>query len=179
MHQISVNGNPVRINDQRPIGSQVLITAGFEPADEHILIESAKLGSRLISLDEAIHLRGNERFYAFRTGEVFTFTVDGHGFQWGEVEIAEPKLREFANLSEDEVFVLDRANTEPQILTASDKVGLGAAGTEHLRTQKRLVNVFYDDVPKLIPRGTYTTEQLIALFGVQAGYLLNLESKGG
>ena len=32
---------------------------------------------------------------------------------------------------------------------------------------------------KTIPRGTYTTEQLIQVLGVEAGYLLNLVNRNG
>ena len=49
------------------------------------------------------------------------------------------------------------------------------AGTEHLRIGKRLVTVYLDnEVEKRIPSGTYTTEELISVLGVEAGYLLNV-----
>lgn len=179
--QISVNSISVHTNERRTTGSQVLVMAGFEPVNEHILIEGAKIGSRLISLDEEIDINADAitRFYAFRTGEVFTFTVNGHGFQWGREEITEAELRELSNVPEDDVFIFERGDAEPRILVASDKVSLGDHGTEHLKTEKRMVTVIYDDVPKQIHRGTYTTEALLSIFGVQTGYLLNLADEHG
>lgn len=176
MHQIIINGNSLRINALGNSGSQILAIAGFEPVDEHILIKAAKVGSRLISLDEVIELHSDvaARFYAFRTGEIFTFTVNGHGFQWGRNEISEAELREFANVPEDDVFILEQGDADPRILVASDMVALCDTGTEHLKTEKRLITVFYDDAAKQITRGTYTTEELMTIFVVQAGYLLNL-----
>jgi hypothetical protein len=53
---------------------------------------------------------------------------------------------------------------------------LGKVG-EH--TDKKLVEVFIDDVEKEIPRGTYTTEQLLTLLEVKPGYLLNLLDEKG
>lgn len=179
--EITVNGRSIRLEDREPIGSQVLAEAGLEPVDEHILIQRVKIGSRLISLDERVDLRGAgvERFYAFRTGEAFMFTMNEHGFQWGRSAITEPEIREFVGVPDDEVIVQERADEEPRILGAADRVDLCASGTEHLRTEKRLATVFVDNVEKHIPRGVYTTEELIVVLGVQAGYLLNLATDNG
>lgn len=180
-HKILVNGALISIVDPHPTGSEILAEAGFEPVDEHVLIEREKIGSRLISLDQRIEIHGGEvaRFYAFRTGEVFTFTVNDHGFQWGKGIIMETEIREIARVAEEDILVLDRGNDEPQIFQASDKVQLCSTGTEHLRTERRLVKVFIDNVEKEIPRGFYTTEELISILKVQAGYLLNLATNDG
>jgi hypothetical protein len=180
--EIVVNGRSISITNAKPTGSEILAEAGFEPVDEHVLIEREKIGSRLISLDQRIEIHGGgevARFYAFRTGEVFTFTVNDHGFQWGKKIITETEIREIARVAEEDVLVLDRGNDEPQILQASDKVELCSTGTEHLRTERRLVKVFIDNVEKEIPRGFYTTEELISILKVQAGYLLNLATNDG
>jgi Multiubiquitin len=180
-HEIVVNGRSVEIAGHNQTGRQVLADAGCEPVEDFVLIEAAKLGSRLISLDETITLRAGEvhRFFAFRTGEVFTFTVDEHGFQWGRKKITEPELREIAHVVPDDVLVLERGHNEPRILHTDDYVELSAPGTEHLRTERRFVEVFLDNVPKEIPRGVYTTEELMAVLKVPPGYLLNLAEKDG
>jgi|HubBroStandDraft_3_1064219.scaffolds.fasta_scaffold984764_1 hypothetical protein len=54
---------------------------------------------------------------------------------------------------------------------------VGELGGEH--TDKKFVEVFIDDVRKEIPRGTYTTEQLLTLLQVTPGYLLNLLDEKG
>jgi hypothetical protein len=178
---IIVNGRLVRIADPEPIGSQILAEAGFEPTDEHVLIARARIGSRLISLDERVPLGGDEdhRFYAFRNGEVFMFTINEHGYQWGKGTITEPELRELGRVPEGDVLFLESDHDEPRILAGNDIVRLSAAGTEHLRTERRLIEVFLNGVPKEIPRGTYTTEELITSLGVEPGYLLNLAEKDG
>ncbi|MFQ5745167.1 MAG: multiubiquitin domain-containing protein [Acidobacteriota bacterium] len=53
-----MNGRSVRLTDREPVGSQVLAETGFEPFDKHVLIQRVKFGSRLISLDERVDLRG-------------------------------------------------------------------------------------------------------------------------
>jgi len=47
------------------------------------------------------------------------------------------------------------------------------------QSHKKSVEVFIDDVEKEIPRGTYTTEQLLTLLEVKPGYLLNLLDEKG
>ncbi len=179
--EITVNGRSVLLTNVEPIGSQILAEAGFEPVDEHVLIERGKIGSQLISLDERVDLRSIDvaRFYAFRTGEVFTFTVNEHGFQWGRSSITEPELREFAGVPDEDVLIQEEGDDEPRILNPADRVELGTSGTEHLKTEKRLVTVFVDNIEKHIPRGIYTTEELLVVLEVQPGYLLNLATDTG
>jgi hypothetical protein len=179
--EITVNGHSVVLTDTEPTGSQILAEAGFEPVDEHVLIEKVKIGSRLVSLDERVDPKSVDgaRFYAFRTGEVFTFTVNEHGYQWGRPSITEPELREFAGVPDEDVLVQEEGDDEPRFLNPADRVELGASGTEHLKTEKRLVTVFVDNIEKRIPRGTYTTEELLVVLEVQAGYLLNLATATG
>jgi hypothetical protein len=109
---------------------------------------------------------------------VFQFTIDGRGYEWGAPKITEPELRRIAGVDEEEVLVLERDGEEIH-LDADDIVGLGDSGTEHLRTVKRFVTVYLDGVEKKIPRRTYTTEELIRLLGVEAGYLLNVVNAQG
>jgi hypothetical protein len=44
---------------------------------------------------------------------------------------------------------------------------------------EKLIDDFIDDVEKEIPRGTYTTEELLTLLEVKPGYLLNLLNDKG
>src|ERR1019366_7652056 len=111
----------------------------------------------VISLDERVSLAGRiAQFFAFHTGEMFSFTVNEHSFQWGRKIITEAEIRELADVPQDDVLVLGRRDGEPRVLAAGDEVDLGKPGTEHLRTEKRLVEVFIDNLPKEIPRGVYT-----------------------
>jgi Multiubiquitin len=172
----TVNRRAFQFADPVPDGRQILSAAGFAPADEHVLIQRLPHGTRSIGLDEPVDLReeGREAFDAFRSDRVFTFTVDGGGYEWGAAVITEPQLRELAAVALDAVLLLERQDEPDRELGPGDAVNLGAGGTERLRTAKKLVTVYLDDVEKKIPRGTYTTEQLITLLGVAAGYLLNV-----
>ena len=175
---ISVNAVEAKFADPVPDGGQILGETGFLPAADHVLIQLLRHGTRSIGLDESVDLRqkGTEAFRAFKSDRVFRFTIDGRGYEWGAAKITEPELRLIACIADDEVFVLQRDGKDVPLDTG-DVVDLGDSGTEHLRTSKRLVTVYLDgDTEKRIPSGTYTTEQLIGLLGVESGYLLNVKN---
>jgi hypothetical protein len=178
---VSVNDRPLQLDDPKPAARQVLVAAGFNPADECVLIQVLRDSTRSVALDETIDLRGPDKevFWAFKMDRVFRFTLDGRGFEWGAALIAEPSVRSIAHVDENKILVLERKDQPDQELGPNDEVRLCEAGTEHLRTEKRLLEVFFQDKPYELPRGTYTTQQLMAKFPIEEGYLLNLKTPEG
>jgi hypothetical protein len=176
----TVNETKVKFSDPTPSGSRILDKAGLRPVSEHVLIQLMHHSSRSIGLDETVDLRvaGTEIFRAFKSDRVFRFTLNEHGFEWGVGKLPEPELREIARVPEDEVLVLEREGNDIG-LKPTDVLDLTGTGTEHLRTEKRLVTVYFDNEPREIPWGVYTTEQLKQLLGVQDGYVLEFISHEG
>ena len=179
--QATVNRQGIPFADPVPDARQILGKADFRPADECILIQALAHGTRAIGLDETVDLRepGTETFWAFKADRIFRFTVDERGFDWGAGTINEPLLREIAHVGEDEVIFLERDDHPDRELGPDDEVDLAHAGTEHLRIKKRLVTVFFKKKPYRLLPGTYTTEQLMAEFPIEEGYLLNLLNEHG
>lgn len=179
---ITVNELEINLDDPLPLGRQILVTAGCNPADEHVLIELLRPGTRSIGLDEEVDLRrsGREAFRAFKSDRLYLFTVDSIGYEWGTASITETELRLIAVVSDDHVLLLERSDEADRVLTDGEQLVLADAGTEHLRTAKKLVRVFLDDViEKFIPRGKHTTEELLTLLSVTPGYLLNVLDHSG
>jgi hypothetical protein len=176
----TVNGTTVKFSDPTPKGGRVLDKADLKPVSEYVLIQLTRHSSRSIGLDEAVDLRaeGTEEFRAFKSDRIFRFTLNDHGYEWGVDKIPEPELRIIGHVREDDVLVLERDGKDID-LKPTDVLDLGHAGTEHLHTEKRLVRVFFENGPREIPRGTYTTEQLKTLFGVQEGYILEVINEEG
>ena len=177
---ITVNGGQFQTDESVWNGGQILEKAGFQPAREHVLIDLLLPGTRSVGLDEQIDLGlgGSRAFQAFKSDRIFRFTIDDRSYEWGVGKIAEPELRRIAAMDGDETLVLERDGKAIDL--ASDAVvDLGETGTECLRSV-RLVTVYLnDDVEKKIPRGTYSTEELIRLLGVERGYLLNVLDEQG
>lgn len=177
----TINGVVRALSDPVGEGRQLLSAAGFDPASEHVLIRILARGSELIGLDERVDLRcgGPFIFRAFRGDRTFNFTIDERGYVWGTPSIAEEELRDITGLDDDKVFILERKNKPDHELEAGDAVHLDKGGTEHLRTRKGTVPVWIDDVEKQIPRGVYTTEQLLQVLGVDPGYVLDMVNEQG
>ncbi|WIW50461.1 multiubiquitin domain-containing protein (plasmid) [Bradyrhizobium sp. 62B] len=176
----TVNGETVKLANPDPKGGHILEKAGFNPSGDFALIQLLAHSSRLIGLDDEVDLRtaGTEVFRAFKTDRVYRFTLNGHGFEWGAAKLEENELRVIGHVAGDEVIVLER-DGEDRVLEPADVVDLDHGGTEHLYTEKRLITVYYENEPREIPRGTYTTEELKNLFGVQEGYILEFINHEG
>lgn len=166
---------PITVEQPNPTGLQILEAAGCVPAEDHALIQLLLPGTRLVGLDDQVSPREQEErvFRAFRGGEVFLFTIDGHGYEWGAPEIREAVLRYVAAVSEEMVFVLKDGDEEREVKDG-ESVRLSHAGVEHLHTRPKMVTVTLDGEEKIIPAGVYTTEELLNILGVEPGYLLNV-----
>jgi hypothetical protein len=175
-----VNGATVKFSDATPKGERILDKAELKPVSDYVLIQLMHNSTRSIGLDETVDLtaEGTEEFRAFKSDRIYRFTLNDHGFEWGVAKITEPELREIGLVRNDEVLVLERDGHDVD-LGPADVLDLGQAGTEHLHTGKHLVTVYFENEPREIKRGTYTTEQLKRLFGVQEGYILEVINDEG
>jgi hypothetical protein len=176
----TVNDAVVKFSDAAPKGERILDKAGLKPVSDYVLIQLMRKSTRSIGLDETVDLttEGTEAFRAFKSDRIFRFTLNDHGFEWGVAKITEPELRAIGHVRDDEILVLERDGHDLD-LGPGDVLDLGQGGTEHLHTEKRLVTVYFENEPREIKRGTYTTEQLKQFFGVQEGYILELINDEG
>lgn len=169
----------VTFGEPNPSGRQILSKAGFVPEEDHALIQLLLPGSRLIDMNDKVDLRNMGRlvFRVFGGGEIFLFTVDDTGYQWGASKINEADLRDAAVVPEEKVLVLERDGEEAEVPAGGD-IELSHTGVEHLRTRHGMITVTLDGDEKRIHPGMYTTEKLIQVLGVEAGYLLNVVEDG-
>ena len=171
---ISVNDVQPQLTEPELDGEQILDQAGFRPAEDHVLIQLLFPGTRSVGLDESVDLReeGTDVFRAFKSDRIFRFTIDDRGYEWGVAKITEPELRRIAVVVGDRTLVLERDGKTVE-LAADDIVELGETGTEHLRVVE-FVTVTLDNEDEKIASGTYKTEELIRVLGVEAGYVLDV-----
>ena len=177
---ISVNGIGFQLAQHVLDGRRILDETGFRPAEDHVLIQLLLPGTRSVGLDEPVELRqkGTEEFWAFKSDRIFRFTIDGRGYEWGATKITEPELRHVAVVDDDGTLVLEHDGKVIE-LAPDDIVELGDTGTEHLRIVELVTVYLNDDVEKKIPGGAYTTEELIDVLGVEAGYVLDVKDEQG
>lgn len=179
--EIIINGKRLSTGDPVTEGRKLLHLGGYDPVDEHVLIQILRPGARSIGLDEEVRLDepGREEFRAFASDRTFSFTIDEVGYEWGVAKITGAELRDISGVADGKVLLLERED-EPDVIIEDDAVvDLAARGTEHIRSGKRLVTVYYKDDPFELERGIYTGAQLAAIFKVPAGYILDLVQEDG
>ena len=177
---VSVDDVQLQLADPVLDGRRILDEAGFRPAEDYVLIQLLLPGTRSVGLDESVDLRqkGSEAFRAFKSDRIFRFTIDDRGYEWGVAKITEPELRRIAVADDDGTLVLE-CDGKAIELAADDIVELEKTGTERLRIIELVTVTLNNEVEKKIPSGTYTTEDLIRILGVEAGYVLDVLDEQG
>jgi len=105
-------------------------------------------------------------------------TLNGRAIEFGGAQISEADLRANGRVPDDEVLIWERDGQDVDMLPG-DTIALADGKTERVRSEKRLITVFYENKPREIRRGIYTTEELKTLFGVQDGYILEVINDEG
>ena len=177
---ISVDDVELKITEPVLDGRQILDEAKLRPTEDYVLIQLLLPGTRSVGLDEAVDFRqkGNRAFRAFKSDRIFRFTVDNMGYEWGVAKIPEPELRRIAVVDGDGTLAVERDGKITE-LAPNDILELGDAGTERLRVVEIVTVYLNSKIEKQIPSGSYKTEELIRVLGVEAGYVLDVLDERG
>ena len=177
---VSVDDVHLQLVEPALDGRRILDEAGFHPVGDYVLIQLLLPGTRSVGLDEPVDLqqKGSEAFRAFKSDRIFRFTIDDRGYEWGVAKISEPELRQIAVADDGGTLVLQR-NGKTIELAADDIVELEKTGTERLRIIEFVTVILNNEVERRIPGGTYKTEDLIRILGVEAGYVLTVLDEQG
>jgi len=133
-----INDRDASTGDRTPSPDQLLGDAGFEPADDFVLIQRTAHGTAVMSSDDSLDLGdGNAEFYAFPSGRIFELRVNEHSIFWGSEEIDIALVRKLGNVPDDDDLVWMRVDPGNETLPRQGKFFLGTDGIEHLRTHKR------------------------------------------
>lgn len=172
----------VSIDDDKLTGRQIAEAAGCNSTDEVIVLQQLPTGAlEEIRPEELVDLRavGIERFFVIEGDATYRFILDGLKFEWPRHLVNAATLRQLARKFDVDV-VWELESAPDRILTETDVIDLKQSGTERFKTKKRAptVRVYYADTPYELPRRPHTTEELLAHFKVEAGYLLDLIDHG-
>jgi hypothetical protein len=164
-----INGKPAATTDRTPLPAQILVDAGFEPAEDYLLIMRTQHGSKALQSDEVVELNEqNDEFYAFAGGVIFSLTVNGHLIYWGADKIAIDNLRDLANVSESDDLVWMREEEGNVVLPLQGDFALSGQGVEHLKTHPRpdhgkTYRFFVEDVEYVTREHELTGAQIMAM----------------
>ena len=173
------NPRSARIDDDRVTGRQVAEAAGFNSIDEVIVLQQLLSGAlEELRPEELVELArpGVERFFVIEGDATFRFFLDGLKLEWPRAKVNASTLLRLA-LKDDEFELIQQQEDAPdKVLDDDDVVDLSQKGTEQFKTRKvsKLIKVLYNEQSFELQKGSYTTEQLIGIFQVEPGYLLDL-----
>jgi hypothetical protein len=136
-YKFTVNDKSAFTEDKTPNRTQILVEAGFEPADEYSLIKRTKHGTKMIPTDETLELEGDEEFFASNSRSTFELTVNCHSIVWCENYIDIAILRRVANVPEDFDVIFEREGAPDETLPIHCQFLFTEKGIEHLKTRKR------------------------------------------
>ncbi|KRA84080.1 multiubiquitin domain-containing protein [Altererythrobacter sp. Root672] len=165
-------------DDPEVTAAQIAEAFGAHPLDQFKILQQLASGEiETKRPTETTDLRepGRERFFVVRSDRTFGFTVDGLSLEWPLPTIRGDHLRELARATDDHELVrVTPDGFEP--VEDDETVSFTLAGTEEFRLEQRpdTVTVTYREDPFELERRVWTTEELMQVFGVPAGYKLDL-----
>lgn len=164
--------------DAEITAAQIAEAVGAHPVTQFRILQQLTSGeietkrpTELTNLREA----GIERLFVIRADRTYDFTIDGLSLEWPLAEITGAHLRVLARATDRQDIV--RVTAEGfKAVAEGDVVSFEGAETEEFRLVKRkqTVTIFYREDPFVVERRRWSTEELMALFEVKAGYKLDL-----
>ncbi|WP_448044353.1 multiubiquitin domain-containing protein [Bradyrhizobium liaoningense] len=169
----------VAFDDAKVTGAQLCMAAGRHPVEDYVVLRHLGTGE-LESLrpTETSDLDKNKisRFFVVEGGDTHRFFVEGLSMEWPRNKLIAWQIKFLAGAGDDQALSLERPGVD-QVFDNDDEVDIGGGGVERfkLRHRKKTVTVIYGgDVEFELERRIYTTEELMAVFGVPAGYKLDI-----
>lgn len=172
-----------KFDDRRVTAGQVAEAVGAHPLAQFKVLQQLSTGEietkRPTEITD-LHDAGVERFFVIRSDRTFGFTVEGLSLEWPLVTISGTHLRELAFATDRQELVRVTADGFKPVLDG-DIVSFEAPETEEFRLieRKHTVAIYYREQPFEVERRRWTTEELMALFEVQAGYKLDRIEEDG
>lgn len=172
----------VAIDDQKIVGGQIVELAGKRPVEDYSVLLHLKTGElESVRPTEVVDLqaKGAERFFVIKGDRLLRFTVEGLVMEWPGTSLKAWQIKFLARAGEDDQLVLDRDDGD-KVLQDEDVVSFSDAEVERLRLRRapKTVTVTYDETRFELERRIYTTQELIAIFKVPDGYILDLVVPG-
>lgn len=177
--------NSYTIHDPLVNGRDVAELTGIRSADEYVVLQ-------VLSPNQAIEERRLEEkfeldastdnlFFVGKADGTLNAVIDGMRVAWFNLPLTAPVIRMLAGKGDDFAVFQVIPGQSDKLITAGEEVSLRGNGVEIFRTEKikQMVTVYLADVPREIPRGNYTTEDLKLALSVTENYVLDLVAEDG
>jgi len=175
----------VELHDPVPTGRQIATAFGVQDGDTVIVLQQLpnhELEELRLSETTDIRRRGIERFIVVISDRTFRFVVDALKLEWPLANPTAHIIKRLVGKGDDFDLIQEREDRPDQLIEDDEPVHLEGRDTERFKTCKkrpRTVTVFYNHAPFTLEARTYTTEELMAVFHVDDGYVLDVIADDG
>ncbi len=133
---LDLNFRTVPLSDPTPVGSQILIAAGFTPDQSVSIVQWREKSLEDISPNEPIDLGdGGDRFIVVESDGTSRFTIDGLRFDWPARHISVAAVRKLAGITSEKCIFLQLQDEADKLLDDLEILQLGASGVERLSSR--------------------------------------------
>lgn len=174
----------VAFDDAKVTGAQIAMAAGKHPVENYVVLRHLASGElETLRPTETSKLARNavNRFFVVEGGLLNRFSVEGLSMEWPYDILKVWQVKFLAGACEDRSLVLEHDGID-RVFDDEEDVDIGGREAEKfkLRKRSRTVTVIYGtDSEFELERRVYTTEELMAVFGVPEGHRLDLISADG
>jgi hypothetical protein len=174
----------VKFADAPVTGARICTAAGRHPIEDYVVLKhlaSGELETLRPSETSKIDEHGANRFFVVKGAETHRFFVEDLAMEWPHQKLVAWQIKLLAGAGEEMALTLERHGAV-EVFDDDDEVFIGGQEVERfrLRRRERTVTVIYgSDVEFELERRVYTTEELMTVFGVPAGYRLDIIGTDG
>jgi Multiubiquitin len=174
----------IHFADAEVTGARICTAAGRHPIEDYVVLkhlESGELETLHPSETSKLDEHGVNRFFVVNGAETHRFFVDDLAMEWSHRKLVAWQIKFLAGAGEEMALTLERRGAV-EVFDDDDEVFIGGEEVErfHLRRRERTVTVIYgSDVEFVLERRIYTAEELMTVFGVPAGYKLDIIGADG
>lgn len=171
-------------DDRKATGAQIAMAVNKHPVEDYVVLRNLKSGEvETIRPTETVDLgeAGLERLFVIKGDGTKRFVVEGLSMEWPRTKLLASQIKDLAHADDDLDLVLERDGVD-QIFDDDEDVPIGGDGVERfkLKKRKKTVTVIYGGETEYeLERRFYSTEELMTVFGVPAGYKLDVVAPDG
>lgn len=158
-------------------GRDIIRLVRKRPAKNFIVLNQLASGQmEEIGLDEkhSLDKEGKNLFFVIKGDRTYRFMVDGYRLAWPKKVLTGEQIRRLAIKDADFEVWQECDDIPDKLISSEDKVSVTGKGMESFFTKPKtkLVEVNYNDAPVLLEKRNYSFQELLQVFGVIAGYVL-------
>jgi len=157
------------IEDNSPIGSQLLRSLGYSPKENVLLYQVLnKSGMEEISPEESIDFDKGDKFFILEGDRSFKFKVDGFSYEWSESNITLKHLQAITGLKNISFF-LSKSEEADLMISEQFVINLSETGIEDIytRLQKQIYELNVQGTIIKLDKSQIIVSEALFLAGIQ------------